>query len=175
MYHHKRGVTGICDVDGCGKRWSKRRWCATHYSRFLKYGDPLGFGWRTAPVEVRFWSKVEQQSGCWLWTGAITRDGYGHFGINHRPVLAHKWLWEYLNGPVSDGLELDHLCRVRHCVLPGHLEPVTHATNMARSASGNCRGGHPLVSGNVYQQGKRRRCRRCMLDAQRRSQQRKKG
>src|ERR1035441_2753825 len=71
------------------------------------------------------------ETPCWIWDGYIAPNGYSHWG----PRLAHKRIWEDLNGPVPDGLQLDHLCRTTYCVCPGHLEPVTNAVNSRRSST----------------------------------------
>jgi HNH endonuclease len=81
-------------------------------------------------VQERFWEKVEQGEGCWLWTGAIDR-GYGQFVWNGRK-RAHRVAYELIIGPIPEGLELDHLCRNKSCVRPEHLEPVTKAENIRR-------------------------------------------
>src|SRR5438094_6987413 len=65
-------------------------------------------------------------SGCWLWTRSTTVNGYPHA---YRPnngghVYAHRGIFEVLGEPIPQHLELDHLCRVRHCVNPDHLELV---------------------------------------------------
>jgi len=79
----------------------------------------------------RFWSKVEKTVSCWLWT-ASTRRGYGQFVINNKPTPAHRFAYEQLVGDIPRGLQLDHLCRVRNCVNPEHLEPVTSRENILR-------------------------------------------
>lgn len=61
-------------------------------------------------------------------------DGYGRCA--HGPTgstFAHVANWIAVNGPVPDGCELDHLCRVRNCVNPDHLEPVSRFINIQRS------------------------------------------
>lgn len=58
---------------------------------------------------------------CWLWTGAKTSTGYGHFQKTGKWYQAHVWLWEQENGVIPYGLDLDHLCRVRLCIRPSHL------------------------------------------------------
>jgi hypothetical protein len=71
-------------------------------------------------VDERFWEKVQledpvfPENGCMLWTSSkIT--GYGKFALGHsKMVTAHRWLYERIRGPIPDGLQLDHLCRVRH-------------------------------------------------------------
>jgi hypothetical protein len=80
----------------------------------------------------RFWRKVDKTETCWLWTAGTT-GGYGHFRpARSVPVLAHRYTYEQMCGPVAEGMELDHLCRVPRCVNPAHLEPVTHAENVRR-------------------------------------------
>lgn len=83
--------------------------------------------------EERFWAKIDMTDSCWLWTGALN-DGYGRFHIDSSTrVFAHRYAYELKVGPIPEGLTLDHLCRVRHCVNPDHLDPVTHAENVRRS------------------------------------------
>lgn len=135
-----------CSIDGCPKKVKARAWCAMHYDRWRRCGDPLGgFHCIRGDDVRRFWSKVDKcgplplwapfLGRCWLWTGAPTNQGYGHLKIRGLWVKAHRLAYEMLVGPVPDGLELDHLCRVRLCVRPSHLEPVTHAENVARAPS----------------------------------------
>lgn len=85
-------------------------------------------------VLYRFWSNVEKTDGCWLWTGGITSAGYGAFypWPGSKQVSAHRFCYENEIGPIPVGLELDHLCRVRHCVRPSDLEPVTRQINLLR-------------------------------------------
>lgn len=82
----------------------------------------------------RFWSKVEPEpnTGCWLWSGSYYVNGYGAFGIGRGPRLAHRVSYMALAGDIPPRLHLDHLCRVRGCVNPDHLEPVTCRTNLLR-------------------------------------------
>ena len=84
----------------------------------------------------RFWAKVAkgaEPSDCWLWTSELTVKGYGRFTPYGRQHLrAHRVSYELANGPVPDGLVIDHTCRVRHCVNPAHLEAVTVRLNSLR-------------------------------------------
>lgn len=116
---------------------------------------------------------------CWPWLGYITALGYGswtgRFGPLRQPrtFKAHRLAFLLAGGVIGAGLELDHLCRLRHCVNPAHLEAVTHAENMRRCALANkCRKGHDLLAGNVvYERGGTvRRCRICRRASARRSQ-----
>src|ERR1019366_1994387 len=71
---------------------------------------------------------------CWIWV-ASTTSGYGRIhetDRRSRNLVAHKVAYEWASGPVPDGLTLDHLCRVRSCVNPAHLEPVTRTENVMR-------------------------------------------
>jgi hypothetical protein len=74
---------------------------------------------------------------CWLWRGTIDGNGYGRFFVSGRPVRAHRWAYEYWCGRIPRRLEIDHLCRVRHCVNPWHLEAVTHPENVRRGLAGS--------------------------------------
>ena len=117
-------------------------------------------------MESRFWSKVNKTDTCWLWT-AGTWNGYGRYRHGARNVLAHKALYESVNGRVLDGHELDHLCGVRHCVRPDHLEAVTHAENVRRGNGGSkprarCPQGHDYsIHGRMRRDGRGRRCVIC--------------
>jgi hypothetical protein len=75
----------------------------------------------------RFDASIEFTETCWLWQRSRTQNGYGLFSVHGKRCLAHRWLYEQTIGPIPEGLEIDHLCRVRHCVNPDHLEAVTHA------------------------------------------------
>jgi hypothetical protein len=83
-------------------------------------------------VESRFWPKVEKTDGCWFWTRATDTNGYGVFGVGGMQRSAHRVAYELLVGPITDGLEIDHLCLVKNCVNPDHMEIVTHLENMRR-------------------------------------------
>lgn len=71
-------------------------------------------------------------SGCWIWTGSKGEDGYGSVRYRRKVWRAHRAAYTILVGPIPFGLELDHLCRVRACVNPSHLEPVTGEENIRR-------------------------------------------
>ena len=91
---------------------------------------PRPSGTRNGVIEMMY--RVDPQTGCWLWQRSTDQLGYGRFRRPGHHHYAHRMMWELRNGPVPDGLELDHLCRVRRCVNPKHLEPVTHSENMRR-------------------------------------------
>lgn len=138
----------------------------TFIDRFLQYVHP------------------EPNTGCWLWSATWDCSNYGHFWINDnnggRPYMAHRVAYELFRGPIPEGLELDHLCRVHCCVNPWHLEAVTQQENLIRGLGTlpaikahiaaaflrtHCRSGHQYTSENTneYHNGKRKRriCREC--------------
>jgi hypothetical protein len=111
--------------------------------------------------EERFWRKVERipEAGCWIWMGA-TSCGYGHVRLQKQCRLAHRVSFELSGGVIPDGMVLDHLCRVRCCVNPAHLEVVTHQININRgiapqrtrewnAAITHCPQGHPYSGNNL--------------------------
>lgn len=102
---------------------------------------------------------------CLVWTRAKSK-GYGHFGKDGRDYYAHRVMYEHKHGQVPEGKELDHLCRVRACVNPEHLEPVTRAVNTMRGARRTdvtmCPQGHPYQGDNLYlKPNGKRECRTC--------------
>lgn len=121
---------------GCGEQPP----IATHTraSRGFKKGEPQRFvpghqnRVRAYPRADLSRYEVQDQgykTPCWIWTGSRSPDGYGR----HGGTYAHTLLYEAHVGPVPEGQELDHLCRVPACCNPDHLEPVTHAENVRRA------------------------------------------
>lgn len=115
----------------------------------------------------RFWARItHDESGCWLWDAADPSNGYGKFNLHGSVRYAHRVSYELLVEPIPAGLVLDHLCRVRHCVNPAHLEPVTHRVNILRGTAPSaikahattCDEGHPLPP---REPGRKRVCREC--------------
>lgn len=80
----------------------------------------------------RFLERVNVTPTCHYWTGATDKDGYGTFNVNGTKLGAHVYAYTQANGPVPDGMEVDHLCHRRLCVNPQHLEAVSHTDNLAR-------------------------------------------
>lgn len=120
---------------------------------------------------TRFRSKTQRAAnGCLNWTGKLD-NGYGRFWYEGRTMLAHRVAWEIENGPVPDGLHIDHLCRNRACVEVAHMEPVTIAENVLRgigitavnATKTVCKHGHALDQKNTYRRRGRghRVCIRC--------------
>lgn len=132
-----------------------------------------------------FLTKIEMvtESGCWIWTGHIDRGGYARLNtwdyerrVKGPLLSAHRFSYETFVGPIPEGMGLDHLCRVRCCVNPRHLEPVTHRENVMRGlaptvsrvaaiaaklARTHCKWGHPFTRENVRIYRNRRNCIAC--------------
>jgi hypothetical protein len=137
-----------CAVPGCSLATPRivLGLCETHYARQRRTGHAGEPGLRriNGEDEQRFWAFVDREGPlstyrpdlgpCWLFTGCTDTKGYGsfrHAGGNYR---AHRFAYELLVGPIPEGLQIDHLCRVLVCVNPRHLEPVTNDENQRRGA-----------------------------------------
>ena len=106
--------------------------------------------------------------GCWIWTRR-TNYGYAEGQIGGKHFRIARLHWETFNGPIPAGLVIDHLCRVRSCVNPAHLEVVTEQVNILRGVSGSainakkthCPKGHLYDLFTFYGGRRQRFCRTC--------------
>lgn len=114
------------------------------------------------------------EAGCWLWCGGRTAKGYAKGGMPGETgtYRIHRAAYQRLVGTVDRRLHLDHLCRVRHCINPAHLEPVTPAENIRRGRTGevaaarqlaktHCPSGHEYTEANTLRAYGKRYCRAC--------------
>lgn len=168
---------GTCSIFGCTTPVKARGWCSRHYWRWSRHGDPL---WQPPTPSERFWKNVDKNGpgGCWLWTASLYGEGYGQFMVDRRAILTHRFAYLELAGPIPAGLVLDHLCRVRRCCNPAHLEPVTNRVNVLRGETvpadnaqkTHCPQGHPYDEVNTYvTRCGRRKCRTCRSEQKRRN------
>ena len=138
-----------CSIEDCEKPTLARGWCGAHYQRWRKHGDPLGGGERFDTPEEAFLARTEPLvwSSCIVWTGGTHSAGYGSLRVNGRMVYAHRYAWEQINGPIPDGMFVDHACWERSCVNTDHLRLATRAQNNS-NISGARRGRkHDLPRG----------------------------
>ena len=157
-----------CSVEGCPDAAIVRGWCAKHYTRWKRTGDPTATrrrGKRPADPRVRFERLVEKDGAvavealgqCWIWKGCTAAGGYGAFWMPPHSISAHRAAYLIYVGAVPPGFDLDHLCRVHSCVNPSHLEPVTRRENLLRgetvtarnAAKTHCHAGHPFDVANT--------------------------
>lgn len=130
--------------------------------------DDLTTGYRRhAGLSILDRLPVNPETGCWEWQGKRS-NGYGQTSLGNRMVYVHRLTYLVYVGPVPDGLEIDHLCRVRHCANPAHLEAVTAKVNVNRginheSEKTHCPQGHPYAGENLYvnPSSGNRACRSC--------------
>lgn len=168
--HRERGIISRhCEY--CGKLFDLPHYGIRMGVRFCSNGCArLG---SRKPVDERFDARwiPEPNSGCWLWTGK-TVLGYGMFWIDQYNLIpAHRFSWQREVGPIPEGLDIDHLCRVRACINPRHLEPVTRKVNILRGEGAcakharqtHCKRGHELIPENVYNYGTTRNCKPCAI------------
>lgn len=128
--------------------------------------------------DERFWSYVRKTDHCWEWTAGLTH-GYGNFYLAGKSVMAHRFAWERANGPLPDGVTLDHFCHTvvaadcqdgpacphRRCVRPDHMEPMALPENIrlgGNAAKVRCKRGHPFSEENTHVGPRGQRyCRTC--------------
>src|SRR5262245_54169685 len=111
----------------------------------------------------------EPMSGCLIWIGSTHSDGYGVVHRAGRVTYVHRLAYEQAGGTIPPGAEIDHLCRVRSCINPKHLEAVPPRVNWERtnnpaainSRKTTCIRGHELTE-CVWSEGRRRYCRTCL-------------
>jgi HNH endonuclease len=132
LYAAEPPAWGWCQC-GCGERTSIAT--RNEYRRGHVKGKPIGYLPRhsrsnTYPALIEVPGPLP--TPCWVWQRGLTSEGYGQTSIGGVGWLVHRFVYEAVKGPIPPGRELDHLCRVRCCANPDHLEPVSHAVNTRR-------------------------------------------
>ena len=153
-----------------------------NYKRKRQYanGDQIG---RLIANTDRSGPATIAGESCWRWIGGSrTKGGYVRITAGGRGVMAHRWAFELLVGPIPEGLTIDHLCRVTDCVNPAHLEVVTQRTNIVRGdgpaarnvVKTHCPQGHPYDETNTYRRPDGGRdCKLCINERSRRRNERR--
>lgn len=167
-----------CEVVVCDRPAVTRRLCRAHYLWWQRNGVVPTHAVGSPPprervsLRDRILASIEvDETECWIWQPSRNSSGYGQLQHDGKNLAAHRVAYEQFVGLIPDGLELDHLCRVRACCNPIHLEPVTHQENMRRGRFGaatHCPHGHPYSEDNTYRTREgHRHCRTCTLTQQR--------
>ena len=125
------------------------------------------------PDKLEKYISPEPNSGCWLWVGGITANGYGNVKLFGRQWGVHRLVYSLLIRPAQRHEFVDHRCRVKCCCNPEHLEAVTVRENTLRAdgpsalnaRKTHCPKGHPLIPANIYAGAGKRDCAQCRRDA----------
>lgn len=166
-----KGIKGTgerpCSVDECSRPVYGRGWCRPHYRSWCRHGDPLAAKPQLrieGDANSRFWARVGKPAllsvrrpdlgPCHPWLPKPnSKSGYGQwyhpkFGKTYAHVIAYR----LSGGTIPDGWQVDHLCFVRICCNPAHLEAVTPGENLRRAASSrtHCKYGHPFNEENTH-------------------------
>jgi hypothetical protein len=145
---HRKVMGGNGDLEGV-RSFLRRKYCSQKC---------MGRAYRN-DLESQLERNAEKvtESGCWIWHGGLHKDGYGIMKVAQKRKLVHRLTYELYRGAIPIGLEIDHLCRVRCCVNPAHLEVVEHHENVRRGNAGgpnsrktHCPSGHPYDAENTY-------------------------
>lgn len=147
----KKANSQPCNIDDCEKPAFGRGMCDMHWKRWRKNGDPRKGARKSA--EERFLSRVRDEGDCLVWTGTLINGKYGQMRIDGKRIYVHRYAWERANGPIPDGMQVDHLCWNVACVNVSHLRLATASENnsyLSGAPSSNKSSGQRNV---IYDQG----------------------
>lgn len=169
-----------CQFNGCDRDAHTKGWCSAHYQQQYhgKTMTPLHATVRPrgSPPRIICDEVMCQVPGlvgpCHVFRAYKDDCGYGRVAVDGEGMASvHVYVWERVNGPVPDGLEIDHQCRNRGCCNEDHLRAVTHQINCTENVVGSvwqlqlakthCPQGHPYSEENTYKYGTNRFCREC--------------
>lgn len=171
-----------CLIGGCPEYVVAKGYCNRHYLQ-LRNGSTRKIAYPSSRATTKSYARFQKLfvvgtasdhrpdlGSCWLGKAVVRRDGYWQFWLNGKHVYAHRFSYEHHKGSIPDGLDIDHLCRRRHCVNPDHLEAVTTQVNLLRgltiqafnAAKTHCKRGHAFDAMNTFRRPDgSRKCRKC--------------
>ena len=130
---------------------------------------------RSIPLAERLAARLVETPGpmstpCQIWTGSVTRAGYGQIALGRTMIGTHRAAWIVANGDIPDGHHVHHRCGQPLCCAPNHLAAMP-ATDHLREHGGKvldaCKRGHEFTPENTYETAKGRQCRACTCARQR--------
>ena len=119
-----------CTFEDCTGKHYGRGLCRRHWVRDRHAGTPSGLRVHYKTPEQAFEANRSQAGECVVWVGTIGAQGYGNLMVDGVKMLAHRYAWQRVNGPIPEGMFLDHVCHVRACVKLDHLRLVTPKENV---------------------------------------------
>lgn len=147
-------MTRQCSLEDCSNPHDAKGYCATHYARFRRYGDPRQVTrLRFVNPDDSFAARTRREGECLVWTGHMNRKGYGSISDGGRERLVHRWVYERMHGLIPPGMEVDHTCHNPSCVEASHLrlasprENVRHRSGATRSSKSGIRGLREIKGG----------------------------
>lgn len=135
---HPSRLRKSCSVDGCAEMVHARKVCHKHYLRLKRTGSTeIDNPWFATPEEA-FAHRTERVGECLIWTGSLDGHGYGQFKTGRKIILVHRWAWEQVNGPIPEGMVIDHEDHcLPTCVEVKHLRLATADQNKTHHAGAN--------------------------------------
>ncbi|TQJ60508.1 AP2 domain-containing protein [Arthrobacter sp. SLBN-83] len=128
-----------CAIPTCQSPAKARGWCAMHYQKWSRYGDPEHpTNPRYSTPEESFAARTKRQGDCLIWTGAKYGDGYGKITVRSTEAMSvHRWAYEKAHGPIPEGMKVDHTCHNPLCCNAEHLRLATQKQNGENRAGTN--------------------------------------
>ena len=128
-WRRQRPTLDECTVEGCSRKAPQKGLCTMHYQRVQKTGSTEIDNPRYTDPEEAFAARTAKDGDCITWTGLRNIHGYGVIHHGGKKIPAHRYAWERENGPIPEGMVIDHLCWNRACVEADHMRLVTQAQN----------------------------------------------